>query len=143
MTQTTQTTPGRRIVPRPSLFSRPFWQAARRHELVFQHCNKCGHNILYPRYNCIHCGSTDLGWRKASGKGTVYSFTVARRPTHPAFVEMTPFVIAIVDLEEGVRMTSNIIGCKPEEVRVGMPVEATFEDVNEEVALVMFRPASS
>jgi uncharacterized OB-fold protein len=140
---TSQTTPTRRILPHPSLFTRPYWEAARRHELVIQRCKKCQKHVFYPRYNCIHCGSTDLEWVKASGKGTVYTFTIFRRPSHPAFAEMVPYVVAIVELEEGVRITTNIVGCDPDSVRVGMPVEVAFEDINEEIALVMFRPVSS
>jgi uncharacterized OB-fold protein len=79
----------------------------------------------------------------ASGRGTVYAYTVARRPTHPAFAARTPYVIAIVELEEGPRMTTNIVDCNPDSVKIGMAVEAAFEDVSPEVTLVVFRPASS
>jgi len=71
----------------------------------------------------------------------VYSYTVARRPTHPAFADRVPYVIAIVELEEGPRMTTNVVGCEPDDVHIGMPVRATFEDVDEEIALVCFEPA--
>jgi hypothetical protein len=71
----------------------------------------------------------------------VYSFTIARQPTHHAFAEDVPYVIAIVELAEGPRLTTNIVGCKPEEVRVGMPVVATFDAVTSEATLVKFRPA--
>jgi uncharacterized OB-fold protein len=130
-----------RPLPRPSPFSRPFWEAARRHELILQRCSSCTQHIFYPRYNCPHCGSTTLEWVKASGNGSVHTFTVARRPTHPAFADRTPYVIAIVELEEGPRMTTNIVDCDPDSVRIGMRVKVTFEDVNEEVSLPVFRPA--
>ena len=130
-----------RPLPRPSPFSRPFWEAARQHELLIQRCSNCRGHVFYPRYNCTHCGSRDLEWVKASGRGKVYTFTVARRPTHPAFADRGPYVIAIVELEEGPRLTTNIVDCHPDSVRIDMPVEVTFEDVNEEVSLPVFRPA--
>ncbi|MDO8613979.1 MAG: Zn-ribbon domain-containing OB-fold protein [Dehalococcoidia bacterium] len=132
-----------RPLPRPSPFSRPFWEAARRHELMIQRCSSCQSHIFYPRYNCPHCGSRDLEWVKASGRAKVYTYTVARRPTHPAFADRVPYVIAIVELEEGPRLTTNIVDCDPESVRIDMPVEVGFEDVDEEISLPMFRPASS
>jgi uncharacterized OB-fold protein len=90
---------------------------------------------------CPECLSSNLRWIKVSGNGTVYSYTIAEAPTHPAFTEDVPYVIAIVELAEGPRLTTNITGCKPQEVRVGMPVVATFDEVTPEVTLVKFRPA--
>ncbi|MCS6925131.1 MAG: Zn-ribbon domain-containing OB-fold protein [Candidatus Binatia bacterium] len=128
-------------LPRPTATSLPFWQAAKRHELQIQHCTKCGAHIFYPRDICPECLGSELEWIKVSGKGVVYSYTIARAPTHPAFAEDVPYVIAIVELAEGPRITTNIVGCKPEEVHIGMGVEATFEDVTPEITLVKFRPA--
>lgn len=87
------------------------------------------------------CGASDLRWVRASGRGTVFTYTVAFRPTHPAFAERGPYVIAVVELEEGPKMTTNIINVEPAAVAIGMEVEATFEDVGD-VALVYFRPVS-
>ena len=128
-------------LPRPTAASLPFWEAAKRHELQIQRCSSCGAHIFYPREVCPECLSSDLNWMKVSGKGTVYSYTIAQAPTHPAFAEDIPYVIAIVELAEGPRLTTNITGCQPEEVRVGMPVMATFDDVTPEMTLVKFRPA--
>ena len=128
-----------RPLPRPSPLSRPFWEAAARHELVVQRCQRCGTHLFYPRANCP-CGSTELAWVAVSGRATVHAFTVARRPTHPGLADRVPYVIAIVELEEGPRMTTNVVGCPVEEVRVGLPVQAGFEDVADGVALVVFRP---
>lgn len=130
-----------RFLPQPSAVSQPFWEAARRHELVLQHCSACGRHVFYPRYNCPHCGGRDLTWVKASGRGKVYAYTVARRPTHPAFADRVPYVIAIVELEEGPRMTTNIVDCDPDSVHIDMPVEVSFEDSSDEISLAMFRPA--
>lgn len=137
---TTEATRIPRPVPRPGVFSRPFWEAARTHQFLMQRCARCEAWVFYPRYNCTACGSIELRWTAASGRGTVYTFTIARRPTHPALAAHVPYVIAIVELEEGPRMTTNIIGCAPESVRIGMAVEVAFEDVSDECTLVMFRP---
>lgn len=127
-------------LPRPTAASMPFWESAKRHEVQIQHCNSCGANIFYPREVCPECLSSNLEWIKVSGKGTVYSYTIAQAPTHPAFAEDVPYVIAIVELTEGPHITTNIVGCKPEAVRVGMPVEATFEAVTPAITLIKFRP---
>lgn len=128
-------------LPRPTAASLPFWEAAKRHELQIQRCGSCRVHIFYPREVCPECLSSELQWIKVSGKGTVYSFTIAQEPTHPAFAEDVPYVIAIVELVEGPHLTANIVGCKPDEVQVGMPVVATFDDVTPEMTLVKFRPA--
>jgi len=129
-------------LPHPSPISAPYWEAARRHELRIQRCVICRQHVFYPRLNCPACGSQQLDWVIASGRGTIYTYTIARRPTHPSFAGRTPLVIAIVELDEGPRMTTNIVGCDPDSVQIGMPVEAVFDDVSPETTLVFFRPAS-
>jgi uncharacterized OB-fold protein len=126
-------------LPHPSPTSGPFWEAARRHELTLQQCGACGKFIYYPRPLCPHCFSDRLEWKKVSGRGTVYSYTVARYSPTPAFKEV-PFVLAIVELDEGPRMTTNVVA-PPEQVRIGMPVTVAFEDVTPECTLVKFKPA--
>jgi uncharacterized OB-fold protein len=126
-------------LPNPSPISRPFWEAARRHELMLQQCGACGKFIYYPRPRCPHCFSDRLEWKPVSGRGTVYSYTVARYSPAPAFKEL-PFVVAIVELAEGPRMTTNIVA-PPEQVEIGMPVTVEFEDATPECTLVKFRPA--
>ena len=129
-------------LPRPNTASLPFWEAAKRHELQLQRCNACGTHIFYPREVCSECLASDLQWVKVSGKGTIYSYTIAQAPTHPAFTEDVPYIIAIVELAEGPHITTNITGCSPTEVKVGLPVMATFDDVTPEMTLVKFRPAA-
>jgi uncharacterized OB-fold protein len=125
-------------LPKPSPTSRPFWEAARRHELSLQRCAGCGAFIYYPRELCPHCFSDRLSWERVSGRGKVYSYTVVRRASSRAFAE--PYVLAIVELEEGPRMTTNI-DAAPESVKVGMPVVVHFDDVTPEQTLVKFKPA--
>lgn len=128
------------FLPSPSALTRPFWEGARRGELRVQACSACSRHVFYPRFTCPYCGSVDLRWVTASGRGSVYTYTIARRPTHPAFADRVPCVIAIVELEEGPRMTTNIVQCDPESVYIGMPVRATFEEATDEITLVYFAP---
>ena len=129
-------------LPQPTPITQPFWDAAKERRLSIQRCASCERYIFYPRPLCPYCGSTELIWTDVSGRGVVYSYTIARRPTMRAFAEDVPYVIAIVELAEGPHMTTHIVDCEPEAVAIGMPVEATFEDANDEVTLVKFRPAS-
>ncbi|MBW2366393.1 MAG: OB-fold domain-containing protein [Deltaproteobacteria bacterium] len=117
-----------------------FWEAAKEHRLLVQHCKKCDVNIFYPRKFCPECWSADLGWKEAGGKAKVYSYTVTMAGVEPHFAEDLPYVLAWVDLEEGVRMLTNIVGCAPGDVRIGMDVEVAFEDVTPEISLPKFKP---
>ena len=126
-------------LPRPYQDTETYWAAARDHRFVIQHCKSCGKHQFYPRGVCSHCLSSDLEWHEASGKGTVYSFSVNHRAPHPGFADEIPFVLASVELEEGPRMMTNIVECNPDSVKIGMAVEVTFEDVTEEVTLPKFK----
>lgn len=128
-------------LPRPTPASEPFWQAAKRHELHLQRCGSCGAYLFYPREVCAECLSSELSWGQVSGQGTVYSYTIAQAPTHPAFADDVPYIVAIVELAEGPRITTNIVDCELGAVHVGMPVVATYDDVTPEMTLVKFRPA--
>jgi uncharacterized OB-fold protein len=128
-------------LPRPSTLSAPFWRAAREHRLTLQRCADCQTWIYYPRTFCTNCLSEKLEWQQTSGMGRVYSFTVVRRASTAAFADKVPYVHAIVQLDEGPHMTTNIVNCAIEDVRVDMPVRAVFEDHTDEIALVKFEPA--
>ena len=128
-------------VPRPYSDTIPFWQGARARQLWIQKCLECGEFQFYPRGVCKHCLSSSLSWFQSLGMGKVYSFTVNHRAPHPGFVEDLPFVTAIVELDEGVRMMTNIIECEPDNVSIGMRVRVVYEDVDEEITLVKFKPA--
>ena len=128
-------------LPRIDEETRGFWEALARHELYFQRCRDCGTKRLYPRALCPSCLSSRPEWVRASGRGTVYSFSVTHQNQAPGFREELPYVLAIVELEEGVRLMTNVVGCAPDAVRVGMAVEVVFEDVTPEITLPKFRPA--
>jgi uncharacterized OB-fold protein len=116
----------------------PVWAACRRHELVVQRCAECGMHAFYPRIGCPSCGSTRLGWTRVSGRGSLYTFTIARRPTHPALADRVPYVIAVVELDEGPRLTSTVVDCDPERLRIGQPLRVDFED-HAEISIPVFR----
>lgn len=129
--------------PRPTDHSAAFWAATAEGRFLLQRCDRCHETIFYPRINCPACGATELSELDASGRGTVYTYTVARRPTHAAFADAGPYVIAIVELAEGPHVTTNIVGCAPDEVTIGMAVEVVFGETVDGVALPYFQPAST
>ena len=135
------TTSYRKPLPRIDEESRGWWEALARHELFLQRCRGCGTLRFYPRALCPACLSDATEWLRASGRGTVYSFTVTHQNQAPGFREELPYVLAIVELAEGVRLMTNITGCPPEGVRIGMPVEVVFDDMTPEITLPKFRPA--
>jgi uncharacterized protein len=129
-----------RPLPKPDHDSAVYWEAARRHELLVQQCGSCQRFRFYPRSICPYCFSDKFEWQRSAGLGTVYSFTVIHRPAFPAFRDKVPYVLALIELNEGVRMMSNILGCDPKAVEIGMAVEVTFEDVTDEITLPQFKP---
>jgi uncharacterized OB-fold protein len=127
-----------RPLPVPDGDTKPYWDAAREHRLVIQRCQACQQAIFYPRSLCPHCMSDQIAWIDASGTGTIYSFTVVHRA--PAqFAEDAPYVVALIDLAEGVRLMSSVVDCAPSDVRIGARVEVTFDDVTPEITLPKFR----
>ena len=128
-------------VPRPAPESVPYWKAAKRHKLAIPHCKSCGHYWFPPSQRCTNCLSADMEWAEVSGRGKVYSFVTFHRVFHPAFEEEVPYVVALVELEEGPRMLTNVIGIPPEEVRCEMKVKVTFDDVTPDATVPKFVPA--
>ncbi len=128
-------------LPEPTAVSQPFWDAAREHRLLLQRSKKTGKYVYYPREVSPFGPDDELEWAEASGRGTIYSFTVARRATGPQWEGDVPYVIAIIELEEGPRLTANVVGCDPDSVVIGMAVVASYADVTPEVTLVQFAPA--
>ena len=120
--------------------SRPFWEGCRRHELLIQRGRACGALQHDPRGVCAACWKSDLDWRPSGGRGTVYTFTIVRRSQAPGFKDALPYVLAYVELTEGVQVLTTLVDVDPARVAVGMPVEVVFEDVTAEVALPRFRP---
>jgi uncharacterized OB-fold protein len=127
-------------VPVVNPWAKPFWDAAREEKLIYQKCRNCKTNIFYPRIACPQCFSDDLDWVEASGRGTIYSCTVVENNAPSAFIKDIPYVVAVIKLEEGVQLLSNITGCDPYEVTCDMPVKVVFEKLNDEFTLPKFTP---
>jgi uncharacterized OB-fold protein len=127
--------------PTISAEGRPFWEGAKRHELRIQTCPQCQSNQFPPRVICGHCGNRTLNWLKVSGRAKIYSFTIIYRAPEPAFEADVPYVVAVVELDEGPRLMTNITGCQVAEVHVGMAVQAWFDDAAGDYTLVKFKSA--
>ena len=122
--------------------SRPFWEAARRHELQMPRCRMCDRLFFYPREVCPRCLSAAIDWVPVSGRGRLHAYTIVHQPANPAFRDDAPYVYAMIQLEEGPRMVSNLVDCPLDDVCIDLPVVAVYDDVTPEVTLVKFRPAS-
>lgn len=130
------------LLPVPDERSAPFFEGAREGRLMLQRCTACA-GWLYPvRTRCPGCGSRALEWRAASGRGVVYSHGVLHRAP-PGLRRAVPLTLAVVELAEGVRISSNLVDAEGTRVRAGMPVEVAFEPLSDEISLPVFRPAES
>jgi hypothetical protein len=118
----------------------PFWEAARRHQLVVQRCRGCGARRFPARDTCSRCLGHEADWVPVTGRGTVFSFAVMHQVYHPGFADAVPYAVVVVELEEGARLVSNLLDCPVGEITIGMPVEVAFDDVTPEVTLPKFRP---
>ncbi len=128
-----------RPAPTPDTDSAPYWSAALAGRLVVQRCGTCGHHQLYGRDRCVRCRGP-VTWVEASGRATVYSYTVIRQNYQRPFAAMLPYVVALVDLEEGPRVMTNIVGCDPDDVHIDMALRARFEPVSEHAGITLFEP---
>ncbi len=119
--------------------TKPFWDAARRHELRAYKCLNCG-TYYWPAVDCTACDSPRMEWVRVTGKGHVYTFVVYHQVYHPGWKDDIPYNVSWIKLDEGALVLSNVVGCRNEEIYVGMPVEVVFDDVTEEVTLPKFTP---
>jgi hypothetical protein len=129
-----------RPLPAPDSNERPFFEAAARGELLYQRCPQCRHAQFYPRAACTACGA-DPEWATAAGRGTVHTYTVVRQNGMPPFKDQLPYVVAMIELPEGVRMMGNVTDCDADEVGVGAPVEAYAVEFEVGLALPFWRLA--
>lgn len=125
-------------LPLITAVDKPFWEAAKRHELMTYRCQNCG-KYYWPAINCIACEKPEMEWVKASGKGELFTFTILHR-AYPGWESDVPYNVSWIKLDEGPILVSNITGCKNEDLYIGMDVEVVFEDVTAEVSLPRFRP---
>ncbi len=120
--------------------SRPFWEGCQQGKLLLQYCDRCQLYQFYPRLYCMQCEAEHPRWVEASGRGVIYSYTIIRQNRSPEFANDTPYNVAIVQLEEGPRMLSNIVDIAPAELRVDLPVTVVFDRVSDTISLPRFRP---
>jgi uncharacterized OB-fold protein len=123
--------------------ARPYWEGARAGKLMIPKCGACGRAFMYPRVLCPFCSSREIAWIQASGRGRLYSFEIAHQILNKAFRVQTPLVLAMVELEEGPRLLTNLVNVEPSPAALtcDMPVEVVFETLTDEITLPMFQPA--
>jgi uncharacterized OB-fold protein len=131
--------------PLPKLYeadTRAFWEATKDKRLTYQQCDDCGTVVFYPRRHCTGCLGNALTWKTASGKGKVYTYSVVRQSYHPFFRDKVPYAVAWIDLDEGPRLVSNVVGVADPltDVKIGMRVEVEWEE-HDELCVPLFRPA--
>ena len=132
--------PNDNLVPTPDADSKPFWDGCRDHKLMFQKCGACGQVRWPPCILCPQCLSQETQWIEAGGRGTIYTFAVYHQAFHPAFQNKLPYVTAIVELNEGPMLLTNIVGCSPDSLECEMPVQVIWDDVSDEFSLPKFQP---
>lgn len=128
-------------LPRPTPVTQPFWTGLAEGRLRVQRCLDCGGWVFYPRSHCSHCLSERLEWRDVSGAATLYTFTITRQPTAPFFADEVPQRLAVVELAEGIRMTSTLVDVADADIRVGMKLKPVFDRVSDTVTMLRFAPA--
>jgi uncharacterized OB-fold protein len=121
--------------------SRPYWDAAAKGRLLIRSCRDCGDVHHYPRPFCPNCWSESVDWMETSGRGTLYTWSTVFMNGVPPFSERLPYVAAVVDLEEGPRIMTNIIGCEPDVLSIGMSLTVDFQTLTDEIQAPVFRPA--
>jgi len=119
----------------------PYWEYAKKHELRMQKCTQCGYIRFPVNIVCPKCHSMEAEWTRLSGQGKVYSYVIYQQAYHPSYKDDIPYAVAIIQLDEGPRMESNITGCQMEDIKIDMPVEVYFDDVTEDISLPKFKPA--
>ncbi|WP_298190005.1 OB-fold domain-containing protein [uncultured Pseudomonas sp.] len=124
-------------MPLPTAISAPFWEGLKQGQVMLQQCDACQLWVFYPRRHCSHCWSHQLTWKAVSGAGTLYTYTVARVPTLPEFASAEPQILAVVELDQGVRMNTTLVGLDPEQLKVGMRVKPVLARVKADGSMLL------
>jgi uncharacterized OB-fold protein len=130
-------------LPTPEGDTQPFWDAAREGKLLVKRCAACGKSHFYPRPFCPHCWSVDVAWQQASGRGRLYTYSIVHQNDLPPFNQRVPYVAAIVDLDEGPRVMTNLVDVAHDAIAIGMAVEVAFQKISDDVTIPVFRPATA
>ena len=128
-------------LPTPTPTSAPFWAGLQDGVVKLQKCGDCGAWVFYPRNRCSSCLSDALTWQEVPGTGCLYTFTIARQPTSPHFASEVPQRLAVVELDEGVRLTTTLVNVADADIRIGMRVRPYFDPVSDEITLLRYQPA--
>lgn len=128
-------------LPTPDFETQPFWDGCREGKFLIRHCNACGRDHFYPRPFCPTCWSDDVAWKEASGRGTLYTYSIVHVNDLPPFAERVPYVAAVVELDEGPRVMTNIEGLAFEDLCVDMPVVVDFKAISDDITIPLFRAA--
>lgn len=128
-------------LPVPIPVTGPFWDGLREGRVRLQRCRACDRWVFYPRSRCSHCLADALVWHDVSGRATLYAFTIARQPTSPHFADEVLQRLAVVELEQGVRITTTLVNVEDGDIRIGMPLAPVFDTVTDEVTLLRYQPA--
>jgi uncharacterized OB-fold protein len=130
-------------LPAPDLETKPFWDGCKEGRFLIRHCNACGADHYYPRPFCPTCWSDDVEWKEASGRATLYTYSVVHVNDLPPFGERVPYVAAIVELEEGPRVMTNVEGVEHDALQIGMPLVVDYKPISDDITIAIFRPAST
>jgi uncharacterized OB-fold protein len=130
-------------LPAPEAETQPFWDAARERRLLIKRCADCGAAHFYPRPFCPRCWCEQVSWEDASGAATLYTYSTVHVNDLPPFPERVPYVAAIVELVEGPRMMTNVVDCEPERIEVGMSLQVTYRDLDDEFTIPVFAPTAA
>ncbi len=128
-------------LPAPDLETKPFWDGCKEGRFLIRHCNACGADHFYPRPFCPTCWSDDVAWKEASGRATLYTYSVVHVNDLPPFGERVPYVAAIVELEEGPRAMTNVEGVEHDALQIGMPLVVDYKPISDDITIAIFRPA--
>ncbi|MDA0339741.1 MAG: Zn-ribbon domain-containing OB-fold protein [Proteobacteria bacterium] len=126
-------------LPRPTPETQAYWDAAKEHRLLIQQCGDCSTHQFYPRPHCTHCGSGNMNWVEADGRATIVSFSVINRPVSKVYADPNSSILALVRLQEGPLMMTNIIDCDPADLAIGDAVTVVFEDWTDEISMPKFK----
>lgn len=128
-------------LPTPDLETQPFWDGAREDKLLIRRCRDCHKTHFYPRPFCPTCWSTNVEWMEASGRATLYTWSVVHRNDLPPFGDRVPYVAAVVELEEGPRMITNVVESEFDSLEVGMALRVAYQPISDDVTIPVFAPA--
>ncbi|MEO8187335.1 MAG: Zn-ribbon domain-containing OB-fold protein [Burkholderiaceae bacterium] len=131
-----------RPLPVPTQATQPFWDAAAQGKLIFQRCGECNNALSTPRLFCTHCMAESVQWETSTGLGSIYTFTVNHRAANAHMADKVPYVVAVVQLDEGVRMMANIVNVEPQSVRIGDRVRVRFLPLDDAISLPQFEPVA-